>query len=335
MARRDRTTGLPKPRARAANHSKGRFSLNETQQLRLVWIGGGLLIALLLGLLGYRWINSQYLQPNKTVLTVGDQKFSLEYYTDRLFLAAQANSGAGTNISILEQSLFGDLEEEAIATIIAQERGLTVSDAEVTAEIAAQLGVPAGDAGSSFDTLYRQRLQTTKMSDDHYRRYTEAQVWVSKLKDALASDIGTKGELVTIRGVVSPTQADADKVLERVKSGENLGTVAQEESADLTSRQKDGLFDPTPTRLLPDAVRAAIADKPAGDELFGPVNVAGNFWVFRIDAREKDAELSETQKSQLADFALQDAVKDKRPSVKIKRSMSNSDYDWVNDHVGK
>ncbi|MGE0601687.1 MAG: SurA N-terminal domain-containing protein [Dehalococcoidia bacterium] len=335
MARRDRTTGLPRPRPRNANKSQGRFSFGETAQIRAVWIAGGLLIALLLGLLGYKWVNSQFLQPNKTVLTVGEQKFSLSYYTDRLFLSAQANSGSGSNISILEQTLFTDLETEAIARIIAEERGITVSDEEVTAEIAAQLGVPVGGAGSSFDTLYRQRLRTVLMSDDAYRRYTEAQVWVNKLKDALSSDIGDKGELITVRGVVSASKEDADAVLARVKAGEDLGSVAQTDSTDLTSRQNDGLFDPEPARLLPDNVRAAIEGKPEGSDLLGPVEVSGNYWVFRIEKRDPEGVYSETQKSQLADLALADAVKDKRPQVNIKRTINNDDYNWVNDHVGK
>ncbi len=335
MARRDRTTGLPRPKPRQANKSQGRFSFGETAQIRAVWIAGGLLIVLLLGLLGYKWFNTQFLQPKKTVLTVAEQKFSLSYYTDRLFLSAQANSGSGANVSILEQTLFTDLEQEAIARVIAEERGITVTEEEVTEEIAAQLGVPVGGAGSSFDTLYRQRLRTVLMSDGAYRRYTEAQVWVSKLKDALTGDIGDKGELITIRGVVSSSKADAEAILARVKGGEDLGSVAQSESADLTSRQNDGLFDPEPARLLPDAVRAAITDKPEGSELFGPVEVSGNFWVFRIEKRDPEGLYSETQKSQLADLALADAVKEKRPSVTVKRNINNDDYNWVNDHVGK
>lgn len=335
MARRDRTTGLPRPRPRSSSKSQGRFSFGESAQIRAVWIAGGLLIVFLLGLLGYKWYSTQFLQPNKTVLTVADQKFSLNYYTDRLFLAAQSNSGSGANVSILEQTVFSDLEQEAISRIIAQERGITVSDEEITAEIASQLGVPVGGAGTSFDTLYRQRLKTVLMSDSAYRRFTEAQVYVQKLKDALTADIGDKGELITIRGVVSASKADADAIVTRINAGEDLGSVAQTDSSDLTSRQNDGLFDPEPDRLLPDAVRAAIKDKPAGSELFGPVEVSGNFWVFRIDKRDPEGLYSETQKSQMADLALSDAVKAKRADVKIKRSINNDDYDWVNSHVGK
>ena len=170
----------------------------------------------------------------------------------------------------------GELEDEALAKILAQEKGITVSDEETSAEIAAQLGVPAGGAGSTFDTLYRQRLTTVKMSDGAYRRYTEAQVYINKLKAKLAEEIGNTGEVVTLRAVVLASKEDADKVLARVNTGENLGSVAQAASTDISSRQNDGLMEPTPTRMLPDAVRAAIDGKSAGSDLIGPLEVAGN-----------------------------------------------------------
>jgi len=334
MARRDRTTGLPRPRQRSAAKQQSRFSLNEGQQLRAVWAVGGLLIAVLVGVLGYQWFEGQFIHPNKTVLTVGEEKYSLKYYTDRLFLSAQTNTGTGTNVSILEQTLFTELEDEAIAKILAEEKGITVSEEEITAEVAAQLGVPQGGAGSTFDTLYRQRLETVKMSDGAYRRYTEAQVYISKLQDKLAEEIGNTGETVTLRSVVLATKEEADAVLARVQAGENLGTVAQTASTDVSSKQNDGLMEATPTRLLPDAVRTAIEGKTAGSDLIGPLEVAGSFWVFRIEKRDPQGVYTETQKGQLTDLALQDAIAAKRPQVKITTDMDSRDYEWANEHAG-
>ena len=334
MARRDRTTGLPRPRPRKEAKSKSRFSMDEGQQLRAVWAVGGLLIAVLVLVFGYRWFEANYLHPDKTILRVGGEKYSLRYYTDRLFLAAQSNAGTGTNVSILEQTLLTELEDEALAKILAQEKGITVSDEETSAEIAAQLGVPAGGAGSTFDTLYRQRLTTVKMSDGAYRRYTEAQVYINKLKAKLAEEIGNTGEVVTLRAVVLASKEDADKVLARVNTGENLGSVAQAASTDISSRQNDGLMEPTPARMLPDAIRAAIDGKSAGSDLIGPLEVAGSFWVFRIEKRDTQGVYTETQKGQLADFALQDGVAAKRSGVTIKLDMDSRDYEWANEHAG-
>jgi len=331
MARRDRTTGLPRPRPRAQAKQASRLSLNERQQLRLLWIAGGVVIALIVAFFGWRWYDSNIRLPNRTILTVAEEKYSLKYYTDRLFIALQASGGG--NVTIVEETLLKDLEEEGIVETMARERGITVSDEEITAEIASQLGVPVGGAGSTFDQLYRQRLTTSSMSDSHYRRFTESQVFTNKLLKSFEEGLGATSELVTVRKVVSPTKEAADAVLARLKAGEDMGTVAQAESSDLTSRQKDGLAEPEPARLLPEAVRTAIVDKPAGSELFGPIQVAGSWWVFRIETRDPNGTLSETQKAQLADLLLTDAIDEKRPQLKISRNMGTKEYDWANEHV--
>ena len=334
MARRDRTTGLPRPRPRRDTRAQSKFAFAEQHQSLLLWVAGGLLLVVLVGLLGYRWYDNNFLRPDKTILAVNEEKFSLRYYSDRLFLAASQASGTQANFSILQQALLTDLEDEAIGTILARERGITVTDEDITAEIASQLGVAVGGAGSSFDTLYRQRLRSVNMSDGAYRRYIEAVVYLNKLRDSYASEIGDKGELVTLRAVVSPTKEAADAVAARIKGGEDLGTVAQNESNDVTSRQKDGLMEPEPVRLLPEAIRTAIEGKSEGSEVLGPVEVTpGNFWVFRIQARQPQGDLSETQKGQLADLQLEDALAEKRGQVDIDRNMSSDDFQWANDHA--
>jgi parvulin-like peptidyl-prolyl isomerase len=333
MARRERTTGLPRARGPKAAKQTSRFGEREQ---RLTVIGAGvLLIVFLVGLFGWRLYDEHVRHPNKTILSVAGEKYSLQYYSDRLFLAASQQSGSGTNISILQQTVLTNLENEAIAITIAKEKGITVSDEEITAEIASQLGVPVGGAGSSFDTLYRQRLTSVKMSDGAYRRYTAAQVYQQKLSKSYQDALGDKSELVTLRTVVSASKEAADTVLALTKTNADLGSIAQTESTDLASRQKDGLMDAEPPRLLPDNVRTAIGDKPAGSDIFGPIQVDTNWWVFRIEARDPNGTLSETQKSQVADLTLQDAVKAKRNEIKIDRNINSSDYTWANDHAGK
>src|SRR5690606_21542372 len=120
----------------------------------------------------------------------------------------------------------------------------------------------------------------------------------------------------------------------RVQAGENLGTVAQTTSTDVSSKQNDGLMEATPTRLLPDAVRTAIEGKSAGSDLIGPLEVAGSFWVFRIEKRGPQGVYTETQRGQLTDLALQDAIAAKRPQVKITTDMDSPDYEWANEHAG-
>lgn len=334
-ARRERTTGLPRQRRREnrpAHRGEGRFSERST---RIAILGGiSALLLVVIALLGWRWYDQEYRLPEKTVLQVGDEKFKLKYYADRLLPFAQSLSDAGVSLGIAEQQLLAELEAEALVKLLATEKGITVSAEEVTAEIAAQLGVPAGGAGTSFDTLYRQKLESTSMSDGNYRRQVEAEVYRQKLLDAYALEMGETGEMVTLRTIVTASEDEAKAALARIEAGEDMGTVAQTVSSDLESRQKDGLMEPEPPRLLPEAVQTAIEGREAGDEVVGPVELStGDWWLLRVEKRDPEATPSATQKSQLAELQLADEIDAKRSQVTIERDMSADDFSWAEDNA--
>ena len=340
MPRRERTTGLPRPRLRtraASGRKVAGITWNEAHG-RLAIIGAAAaLLVLVFGMFVYRWYDHNFAQPNHTVLSVGSQDFKLNYYTDRLYQFVQSNQQqqqSSSNLPLYEQQLLTKLEDEALTIQLAKDKGVDLSDDEITKEIASELGVPVGGTGSSFDTLYRARLKTLKISDGSYRHLAEAALANKKLLEKFKNEIGDTGEGVTIRTVVTASKDDADKAAERIKGGEDMGTVAQTASTDLDSKQQDGLLLPEPARLFPENIQKAIVDKPAGTELFGPVQVQANWWVFRVDKRDPAFAYSATQKSQLAQAKLDDALKEKRATTTIKRNLTADDIAWALKNAG-
>ncbi len=338
MARRaERTTALPRPRPRTAASSQRRVfgvAWSEAHARLAILAGAGVLLLLVLGLIGYRWYDDHVATPNRVVLTVGSEKFKLNYFASRLYQFAQANQQSGSTLTVLEQQLVTKLEDEALTIQLASDKGVNLSHDEITKQIASELGVPVGGPGSSFDTLYRQRLKTTKMSDANYRRLAKANLANTRLLAQLRNDLGDTGEMVSIQAVVSNSQDAANAILQRVKNGEDLGTIAQTDSTDVQSRQNNGVMLPEPPTLLPDNVRTAIEGKQAGPDLFGPVQVQNNWWVFRIDKRDPTAQFSDAQKDQLAQAHLDDAIKARRSSTNIVRNLSSSDIAWAEKHAG-
>lgn len=335
MARRERTTGLPRPRPRANARRARRVAGLELsdRNLRFAVLGGALgLLVLVTGLLAYRWYDSNIAQPRAAVLTVAGEEYSLSYYTDRLYQFTQANRSTGSSVSLIEQALLQKLEEEALTLKLAGQKGITISEEDITNQIGVELGVPVGGSGSSFDTLYRQKLQSTKMSDGNYRRMTRAQIANDRLLLDYEKEVGSTAETITIRAVLSPTKAAAETIVARIKAGEDMGTVAQQESTDLASRQKDGLLDPTPQPLLPKQALTALDGKTDGD-LVGPIDVEGNFWVFRIEKRDPRGALTTSQTTQLAQKQLADAIAALRATTAIKRSLDPSDVAWAEKHA--
>lgn len=303
------------------------------RNIRYAVLGGSLaLLVLVIGLLGYRWYDSNIAQPRSAVLTVDGEKYSLSYYADRLFAFVQANQDSGSGLSLIEQALLRKLEDEALTLKLAEQKGIQITEQDITNQIGVELGVPVGGVGSSFDTLYRQKLETAKMSDDNYRRLTKAQIANDRLLLEYEKEVGTTGETITLRAILSPNKAAADAIVTRLKAGEDMGSLAQQESTDLTSRQKDGLLEPTPQALLPEAAIAALKDKPDG-EIIGPVDVDGDFWVFKVEKRDPAGSLSTSQTTQLAQKKLDEALQNLRLTTTIKRSLDPSDVKWAEKHA--
>ncbi len=301
--------------------------------MRYAILGGAVaLVLLVIGLFGYRLYDNNIAQPRSTILTVGGQKVSLSYYTDRLFTFAQANQSSGQSLPLLEQALLSKLEDEELAILLASKNGITITEEDITNQIGVELGVPVAGAGSSFDTLYRDKLKTTKMSDGNYRRLTKATIANNRLLDYYEKEVGTTGETVSVRAVVSSTKEAGDAVLARIKAGEDMGTVAQLESTDLNSRQKDGVLDPQPVALLPDSISKALAAVKDG-ELVGPVDAQGNFWVLKVESRDPAGQLSTTNIAQLAQLKLDNALKDLKATTDTKRSLDSSDVKWAENHI--
>ena len=301
--------------------------------MRFSILGGvAALLLLVLGTLGYRLYDNNFAQPRSTVLTVGGQTVSLRYYTDRLFKFASDNQSSGQSLPLLEQALLAKLEDEELTVLLAKSNGISISEEDITNQIAVELGVPVAGAGSSFDTLYRDKLKTTKMSDGHYRRLTRVTIANDRLLDKFEKDGGTTGETVAVRAVVSKSKVTADAVLARIKAGEDMGTVAQTESIDLNSRQKDGVLDPQPVALLPESIRSALAAVKDG-EIVGPVDADGNFWVLKVENRDAQGILSTTNIRQLAQLKLDNAIKELKTTTNTKRSLDSSDTKWAESHI--
>jgi peptidyl-prolyl cis-trans isomerase C len=202
----------------------------------------------------------------------------------------------------------------------------------VTAYIAEELGTTPGGSGTTFDTLYRQRLRQTGLSDSEYRDLSRASLANDKLIEELETALGDTGEHVTLRAIIVQTQEEAQAALDRVKGGEDMGTVAQEVSADLTSKQEDGLLPATPRDLFPEAVETAIADQDEG-ALLGPVEVNNGWWVVRVETIDPDATYTDAIKTQLAGLQLTDMLNEAKTGADIERSLSDGDIEWAYRHL--
>ncbi|MBI5948607.1 MAG: SurA N-terminal domain-containing protein [Chloroflexi bacterium] len=335
MARRERTTALPKHRPRQRSAS-GRVIAGfriEDRHIRYGILGAAAaLLVLVVSVLAWGVYSDRYRKPNETVVQVGGQEASLRYFTDRLLAFAQANTGS--SVTLIEQGLLNKLAEEFLTIEVARGRGIDLSDDAVTLAIADDLGVPVGGSGSAFDNLYRQRVKALAMSAGNYRRLITAQLADSKLREQLQAELTDKGEAITVRMIVVAQKDLADKLVERIKAGENMGTIAQTESIDFETKSEDGIRPPAPPELYPQAIRDAMAGKADG-ELIGPILVDGNYWILRVDKRDKEFTYTAAQKNDLISVRFAALLKQQRIATPPKISFDSSDAKWAESHVGE
>jgi parvulin-like peptidyl-prolyl isomerase len=333
MARRERTTALPRPR-RHERAAQGRtvFGIRwDDRAQRIAILGGALaLLIFVVGWVAYRLYDENISRPNTVVLKVGSDDVTLEYYAERLYKFAKENS-RDSNLGLVEQSLLHKLEDETLTTQLAKAKGITVSDDDVTKAIGKEIGLPEGGAPAAFDGLLRSYLKTNNLTAGGYRRLVRAFVADTKLADAFTAEVPNTGELVVIRAVVVASKEAADAVRTRINNGESMGTIAQSQSLD-DSKSKDGLLDARPPALLAPEIQAAIKDQQPG-AVIAPVEVEKQFWVINLEKRDPNGTYETTIKQQLGDQKLAEALKDQRQKTKIVRSLSASDLTWAEEHA--
>ncbi len=333
MTRRDRTTGLPKHRPRPVSKRERRVAGIPVRDWysRVAILGGvALLFLFVLGLVGYRWYDENIGKPREVVLTVEGETFSLRYFTDRLGSFALSNPQLGRGF--IEPSLLTKLEEEAVTVRMAQEAGIDLSDEAVTQHIADELGVEPGGSGTTFDSLYRQRLRETGLRERDYRRLSRASLAEAALLEQILDAIGGTGEVAELRTVVTSSEDNAHSIVERIGDGEDMAEIARTESEDLASREEGGMMQEMPLQLLPEELRDAIAEAGEGD-LVGPVQVQDHWWIVRAESIDPDGTLSDEHREQIAEQELEERISEARQAADIERSLRDSHVSWAYRNV--
>ncbi len=326
MPKRRRRSRVPTPVWERERGTIGSRLLGRSRQFYAA-SGVVLLVVIALGLIGYGfgsdWLADRN-RPGSTAVQVGDAKYSVRYYTERLRKRVQELGGAGSQFGQQPELALGPLSEELIEEALllrfAEEREQTATDDEVKSEIATLLSITADDA--NFDTRLQEELARTNITEGQYRDMAKAAVLKRKVEDNFKAEVPAIAESIHYRQIIVKEQSEADSIKSQIEGGADFAQIAAEKSLDTSAKENGGDAGWAPRGSLEKSLEDALfALEPGKLTTF---STASNFYVYQVLEKQADRPVEEAQKSLISDNAYQTWLEEKRGTVNVVNHMDLS-----------
>ncbi len=190
------------------------------------------------------------------------------------------------------------LIEQMLIEQAAHQAGLTVSDADVEADIQS-LRQQKGEAG------FQQWLQQEGMSEDDLRQTMKHEMLASKMINQIASSVPTHAEHIHARHILVNTEAEAQQILAQLQAGADFASLARTYSQDTSTRDNGGDlgFFPRGGLTSPEVEEAAFSLQPG--QISGVVHSALGYHIIQVIERVPDMEVSPDNLRRLQKSAVQ------------------------------
>jgi parvulin-like peptidyl-prolyl isomerase len=276
--------------------------------------------------------------------TAEDQQFLVQYFQQQLQqLQTQAMS--------LPTQVLEDMIDDELIRQEASKRSIQVTPEEVQQEIEQQFGyernpptptptpitatmavtltpVPtkAPMTAEEFQKNYSDYVlavrKNTGVSEALFRRLFESSLYRRKLQTALEAEVPNTAEQVHARHILVATEEEAQKVLERLKAGEDFVALAKELSTDTSNKDKGGDLGWFPRgQMVPEFEDAAFALQPG--QTSGVVKTDYGYHIIQLIERDANRALDEDTLAQKKSSALSDWLATQRQSERVKRYWSS------------
>ncbi len=201
---------------------------------------------------------------------------------DRALARSQQIGAVAADPEALSRTVLDILVEQEVIEQAAAEMGITVTDAEIDADVqnmVTQAGSPEAWEQWKTDNLY---------TDEEYREAARSQFITLRVRDQVILDnsptaVGADGGVrqVHARHILVSTETEARDIMQRLQNGESFETLALQFSRDVTTRERGGDlgFFIRENLTTPELADAAFGLQPG--EVTGPIATALGYHVLQ------------------------------------------------------
>jgi len=169
--------------------------------------------------------------PDDVVASVNGVPITQSVF-DRAFVRIAGNSSAADN-NVLAIEVLNTLIEQEVIAQAAAEINITVTEADVDAEIDSlkqELG----------NNSWEDWLASNQYTEPEFREALKNSIITNRVRDEVLAELGEAVEHVHARHILVATQAEAQSVLDRLAAGEDFSSLAAELSLDQMTREFGG-----------------------------------------------------------------------------------------------
>jgi parvulin-like peptidyl-prolyl isomerase len=239
-------------------------------------------VILALLLIGYGYYTDRVLPRRDVVFQIGNQKYTYAHLEERVKSdVAQGRFNVRDTANSVTATI-ARMQREELTRILGEERGITVSEDELTAGIRNDLNITEELSRNELAPILRDELRSIDLSLDEYRSIVESQVIEEKIKADLTSSLPEETEQVNLLFIDAGSQANAILSLQALEDGTEFAEVAQQYSQHAASND-DGVLGWVPREAL-DPELADVAFSLDGRS--GIIETEESFYIIDVQGKE-------------------------------------------------
>lgn len=241
-----------------------------------------MVVVLALLLIAYGYYTDRVLPRRDVVFQVGEHKYTYADLEERVKsdVARGRFNLQDTGNSVT--ATIARMQREELTRILGEERGITVSEDELTAGIRNDLGITEELSRNDLAPALRDELRSIELPLDEYEAIIESQVIEEKIKADLTSSLPEEAEQVDLLFIDAGSQANAILALRALEDGTEFAEVAQQYSQHAGSNN-DGVLGWVPREAL-DPELAEVAFNLEGRS--GIIETETGFYIIDVQGKE-------------------------------------------------